>query len=116
MTQYMISVWHEDDYELDFSGPDAQRRVAQVTALNEDLSRAGALVFGAGLEPRNAAQVMHLQEGQVMTTDGPFAESKEHMGGFWIIEAPGIEEAQEWARRAAAACEQPVELRPVQGE
>ena len=115
MPQYMISVWHEDDYELDFSSPDAQRQIAQVGAFNTDLADAGALVLAGGLEPRSTAQVMSPQDGQVTMTDGPFAESKEHIGGFWIIEAPGLEAAQEWARKGAAACEQAVELRPLQG-
>lgn len=115
MPQYMISVWHEDDYELDFSGPDAQRRVAQVGDFNSDLAQAKALVFGAGLHPRSTAQVLRPQGGDVVMTDGPFAESKEHIGGFWIIDAPTLEAAQEWARKGAAACEQAVELRPLQG-
>ena len=114
MAQFMISVWHEDEYELDFSSPDAQRQVAQVAAFNADLVDAEALVFAAGLHPRSTAEVMRPEGGSVVTTDGPFAESKEHIGGFWVIEAPDLDAAREWARRGAAACEQPVELRPLQ--
>lgn len=116
MAQYMISVWHEDEYELDFSGPDAQRQVAQVEQFNARLMDAGAFVFAAGLHPLSSAQVLRPDGADVVTTDGPFVESKEHIGGFWIIEASSIEDAQGWASRAAAACEGPVELRPLQGE
>jgi hypothetical protein len=56
------------------------------------------------------------QEGQVSMTDGPYAESKEQMGGFWVIEAPDLDAALEWAAQAAAACEGPVEVRPAQGD
>ncbi len=111
----MISVWHDDEYELDFSTPDAQRQVAQVGEFNAALMDAGAFVFAAGLQPRSASQVMHPDAGGVVTTDGPYAESKEHIGGFWIVDAADLGAAQEWARQAAAACEGPVELRPLQG-
>ena len=116
MAQYMISVWHEDEYELDFTGPDAQRQIAQVEGFNADLVDADAFVFAAGLQPRSTAEVMRPEGGKVVMTDGPFAESKEHIGGFWIIQAASLDAAREWARRGAAACEQPVELRPLQGE
>lgn len=115
MPQYMISVWHEDDYDIDFSGPDAQRQVAQVEAFNADLIAAGAFVFAAGLHPRSSAAVARPEHGGVVLTDGPFAESKEHIGGFWIIQVADIDEAHEWARRSAAASESAVEIRPLQG-
>jgi len=116
VAQFMLSVWHDDDYELDFSGPDAQRRVAQVERYNADLIGAGALVFAAGLHPRSTAEVMRPEGSDVVATLGPFSPSREHIGGFWIIEAAGIDDAREWARRGAAACEGPVELRPLQSE
>ena len=98
---------------MDFSTPDAQRRVAQVGAFNAELERAGAWVFGAGLQPASAATVFR-PGANVMVTDGPYAETKEQIGGFWVIDAPNREAAFEWARKAAAACEGPVELRPMQ--
>ena len=114
MPQYMMSVWHDDDYELDFSGEDAERMVAQVGAYNEELQAAGAWVFGAGLHPASSATVVQAGDGKVSMTDGPYAETKEQMGGFWMIEAPDLDAALEWARKAAAACEGPVEVRPAQ--
>ena len=116
MAQYMLSVWHDDEYDIDFSSEEAQRRMAQVGGFNAALAEQGALVFAAGLQPRAASTVMRHQEGAVVMTDGPYAESKEHIGGFWVIEAADRTAAEEWARRGAAACECPVEVRPLQGE
>ncbi len=115
MTQYLISVWHDDDYELDFESDDAQRRVAQVGQFNSELEAAGAWVFAGGLQPSSSATVLRPDGDEVSVTDGPYAESKEQMGGFWIVEAADMDAALEWARRGAVACEGPVELRPLQG-
>ena len=115
MPQYLLSVWHDADYETDFSAPDAQRQGAQVSAFNEELQRSGSWVFAAGLHPASSATVLRASEGAVSMTDGPYAETKEQMGGFWIVEARDLDAALELAGRAAAACERPVEMRPVQG-
>ena len=115
MAQYLLSVWHDEEYVVDFSTPEAQRQVAQVDAVNEEMQSAGAWVFAAGLQPASSATVMRPGDG-VSMTDGPYAETKEQMGGFWIIEAADLDAALEWGRKAAAACEAPVELRPMQSE
>ena len=115
MAQYMLSVWHDDEYVTDFTTPEAQRAAAQVGAFNEELQRTGAWVFAAGLHPVSSATTVRYASGGVSMTDGPFAESKEQMGGFWVIEAPGLDAALEVAKRASAACEGPVEVRPLQG-
>lgn len=116
MAQYLISVWHDEDYEVDFTSDDAQRRVAQVGKFNEDLETAGAWVFAGGLHPASSATVIRSAGDDVSMTDGPYAESKEQMGGFWIVEAADMDAALEWGRQGAAACEGPVEVRPLQGE
>jgi hypothetical protein len=117
MTQYLLSVWHDDaNYDIDFSSDEAQRLVAQVDAVNKEIQEAGAWVFGGGLVPPSSATVVRAQDGQVSMTDGPYAESKEQMGGFWIIEAADLDAALEWARKASAACEGGVEVRPFQSE
>src|SRR3954452_22720553 len=113
MPQYLLSVWHDDEYTVDFSTPEAQRMVAQVGAFNDELQRAGAWVFGAGLHPASSATVVRASGGEVSMTDGPYAETKEQMGGFWVIEAPDFDAALAWAAKAAAACEGPVEVRPT---
>ena len=115
MSQYLISVWHDDNYEVDFSSPDAQRQVARVGTFNDELQKAGAWVFAAGLRPASSATVVRSVGGQVSMTDGPYAETKEQMGGFWIIEATDLDAALMWAGKAAAASERPVEVRPTEG-
>jgi hypothetical protein len=115
MPQYLISVWHDESYEADFSTPEAQHRVAQVGAFNDELQKAGAWVFAAGLHPASSATVLRSSGGEISMTDGPYAETKEQMGGFWVIEAPDLDAALEWGGRAAAASGEPVEVRPAQG-
>jgi hypothetical protein len=108
---------HDAPYgEMDFSSPEVQRQVAQVTAFNTELEGAGAWVFGAGLRPVSTATVVRSDGGQVSMTDGPFAETKEHIGGFYIIEAADLDAALEWAGKAAGACGGfPIEVRPCEG-
>jgi hypothetical protein len=115
MPQYMLSVWHDDDYAVDFSTPDAQRQVAQVNAFNDELQEAGAWVFAGGLRPASSATVVRADGGGVSMTDGPYAETKEQMGGFWVIEAADLDAALKLAGKATAACERPVEVRPLEG-
>jgi hypothetical protein len=112
MAQYLLSVWHDGEYDLDVdvSSPDAQRVDGQVNAFNEELQRAGAWVFGGGLKPASSATAIRPAGAGVSMTDGPYAETKEQMGGFWIIEAADLDAALGWARKATAACEGPVEL------
>lgn len=112
MSQYLLSVWHDDNYELDFDTDDMRRIGPQVDAVNKEMEAAGAWVFGGGLHPASAATVLRATGDQVATIDGPYAETKEQMGGFWVIEAADLDEAREWGRKAALACEAPVELRP----
>jgi hypothetical protein len=100
---------------MDFTTPEVQREVAQVTAFNAELEGAGAWVFGCGLRPVSSATVVRSAGGDVSMTDGPYAETKEHVGGFWIIEAADLDVALEWAGRAAEACGRPVEVRPTEG-
>jgi hypothetical protein len=114
MPQYLLSVWHDDDYVVDFSSPEAQRTVAQVSAVNAEMESAGVWVFGGGLHPASSATVVRSTAGTVSMIDGPYAETKEQMGGFWVIEAADLDAALEWGRKAAAACEGPVEVRPFQ--
>jgi hypothetical protein len=116
MSQYLMSVWHDDDYEVDFDGDEMQRLAASVGAYNDELTAAGAWVFGGGLHNASSATVLRAGDGEVSMTDGPYAESKEQMGGFWVIEAPDLDTALGWARKAAVACEGPVELRPFQDD
>jgi hypothetical protein len=87
----------------------------QVDTLNEEMTARGIWVFAGGLEPPSTATVVRSNGAEVSMTDGPYAETKEQMGGFWVIEVPDLDAALEWASRGAAACERPIEVRPFQG-
>ncbi len=112
MPHYLMSVWFDDD---DFPTPELEHTEAQVDALNEEMTERGVWVFAGGLEPATSATVVRSRRGVISMTDGPYAESKEQMGGFWLIDVPNLDEALEWAGKAAAACERPIEVRPLQG-
>ena len=116
MTQYMISVWHEPDLDANLSEDDMQRMFAQVDAFNQKITAAGQWVFGGGLEPVHTATCVDGRNGGNVVTDGPFIESKEILGGFWVLELADLDEALALAREASAACEGKVEVRPFQGE
>ena len=114
MPQYLLSVYQPD-------GPTPppetmDRIVAELDALNQEMRAAGAWVFSGGLHPPSTATVVRVQGGQTLTTDGPFAEGKEHVGGFTIVRAPDLDAALEWGRRLAAATTLPIEVRPFQDE
>lgn len=116
MSRYLMSVWHDDVYDdQDVTTEKMQRMFRQVSAFNEEVEAAGAWVFGDGLRDTRSATVVRHVDGKVSTIDGPYAETKEQMGGFWVIEAADLDAALGWAAKAAAACEGPVEVRPFQG-
>ncbi|HEU4398444.1 MAG TPA: YciI family protein [Actinomycetota bacterium] len=113
MTQYLLSVYQPD-------GPAPPAEVMEEIArdldtLNRELEAAGAWVFAGGLHPPGTATVVRVKDGEVLTTDGPFAEGKEHLGGITIIEAPDLDAALEWGRKLARATTLPIEVRPFQG-
>jgi hypothetical protein len=91
-----------------------QRAYQAVDAFNSEVQEAGAWVFAGGLHPSSTATVVRAQGGQVITTDGPYAETKEQIGGFWVIRAADLDAALDWAAKGSAACGWPVEVRPFQ--
>ncbi len=115
MKQYLLSVYHpEDDHA---PAPEVMQKIyGDVSALNTEIQAAGAWVFGGGLYPSSTATVVRLKGDEVLITDGPFAEGKEHIGGFWVIKVPDLDAALEWGRKATRACQVPVEVRPFQDE
>jgi hypothetical protein len=117
MTQYMLAVHHGPD-AMPPSGPDEmQKAYRQVNAFNEELQKAGVWVFAGGLHDPSIATVVRAKtNGEVIVTDGPFAETKEQLGGFWIITAPDLDAALAWAAKGSAACMGPVEVRPFQDD
>jgi len=113
--QYLLSVYHVDGDHTP-SPEEWQTTSRDVDAVNAELQAAGAWVFAGGLHPATTASVVRVKDGAVLTTDGPFAEGKEHMGGFWIIKAEDLDAALVWAAKATRACAEPVEVRPFQEE
>ncbi len=113
MTQYLLSVYMIDGQEPP-SDEETQKMYADVGAVNEEIKEAGAWVFANGLHPASTATVVREEGGEVLLTDGPFPESKEQLGGFWIIEVADLDAALAWARKATVACAAPVEVRPFQ--
>jgi hypothetical protein len=112
MTQYLLSI-----YQPDGPPPEPDRLAAimsDIAGLNEEIKAAGAWVFTGGLHPPDTATVLRPRDGDVLVTDGPFTEGKEHIGGFWVIEAPDLDAALDWGRKATRACTLPVEVRPFQ--
>ncbi|WP_431280272.1 YciI family protein [Leifsonia poae] len=116
MTQYLLSVYQPDG---PIPEPDVLAAIgADLDALNTDMRSAGVWVFSNGLLPPTSATTLRPSpesRGDVLITDGPFAEGKEHLGGFTVIEAADLDEALEWGRRMATATTLPIEVRPFAG-
>ncbi len=113
MRQYLLAV-HMIEGEPAPPEDQVQRMYKAVDAFNAEVQSAGAWVFAGGLHPPETATVVRSQNGQVVTTDGPFAETKEQLGGFWVIEAADLDAALAWAAKGSEACGAPVEVRPFQ--
>ncbi|MDO8359738.1 MAG: YciI family protein [Devosia sp.] len=109
MTQYLVAIHHPDDYDASAEGEAMQR---DIRALNAEMKAAGAVIFVGGLAPASSAVSVRAKPGGgVLVTDGPYMETKEHIGGFWVLDAASLDEALAWGRKAAIACRAPVEVR-----
>lgn len=109
MPQYLVAIQHPKNY--DPSLEDAAM-VDDIHALNKEMIAAGARFFAGGLEsPEKARSLRKQPGGQVVVTDGPYTEAREHVGGFWILDAVDMDEALAWGRKAVIACRVPVEVR-----
>jgi len=114
MKQYLLAVYSAEGGPDVLSPEEMQRAYRAVDAFNSEVQAAGAWVFAGGLHPSSTATVVRAQGGQVITTDGPYAETKEQIGGFWVIRADDLDAALDWAAKGSAACGWPVEVRPFQ--
>ena len=116
MAQYLLSV-HSVQGEVGDPKTDEemQRSWKQIQVLNEELKSSGAWVFSGRLHEPDTATVVRMSDGEVVATDGPFAESKEHLGGFYIIQAEDLDAALAWASRVTGAIKAPIEVRPFAG-
>jgi hypothetical protein len=114
MEQYLLSVYQPDGPAPE---PEVLAGITQgLETLNNDMRAEGAWVFSAGLHPPATATVVQHRDGDILTTDGPFTEGKEHLGGFTVIRAPDLDAALAWAGRLAEVTTLPIEVRPFQGE
>ena len=111
MKQYLLSAYQPDGAPPppEVLGP----IMAKVGKWRAELEAAGAWVFTGALQPASTATVLRISGGDVIMTDGPFTEGKEHLGGFTIISAPDLDAALDWARKLAAASTLPIEVRPA---
>lgn len=115
MTQYLLSV-HPPQAVYDMPIEAAQPAWDATGVFNEEIKAEGVWVFAGGLKRIETATTVDGTGSEVVVTDGPFAESKEYLGGFWIIEAPDLDAALKLAARASKACGEKVEVRPFEGE
>jgi hypothetical protein len=112
--QYLLSIYQPDG---GVPPPEVLARVMRdVNALIAETQAAGAWVFNGGLYPPSTATVLRLAGGEVLITDGPYLEGKEHIGGFVVVQAPDLDAALEWGRKMARAITLPIEVRPFQTE
>jgi hypothetical protein len=111
MPQYLVAIYRPDDYD---PSAETEATIEAIHALNREMIAAGARKLACGLSPvGNAKSLRRQPEGKVVVTDGPYSEAKEHIGGFWILEAANMDEALAWARKGAVACRASGEVREM---
>jgi hypothetical protein len=110
MAKYLVAIHHPDNYDSSTEGEAMHR---DIDALNEEMEAKGVRIFVGGLTAASDAKSLRAQpNGKVLITDGPYLETKEHIGGFWILEVADMDEALAWGRKAVIACRTSVEVRP----
>ena len=111
---YLLGVRLDED--VTYTDEEREAMFARVGAVNDAMKATpGVWVFAGGLLPSDATTVVRVQGGATTTTDGPFAETKEQLGGFWVLELPDLDAALAWAERCSEACGVPIEVRPFDG-
>lgn len=109
MPQYLVAIHHPENYDPSLEDEAMTR---DIDVLNEEMEAAGARLFAGGLQSAANAKSLHKQPGEeVLITDGPYLETKEHIGGFWILNAANMDQALAWGRKAVVACRASVEVR-----
>jgi hypothetical protein len=113
VTQYLLSVHSVEGEARDpMTEEEIRQFMERVGVLEQEMKSAGAWLFGGALHEPDTATVVRVSNGEMLTTDGPFAEAKEHLGGFYIIEAENLDAALIWASKTTAAVSKPIEVRP----
>ncbi len=110
MPRYLVAIHHPDDYDPALSEDEAMHRA--IDALNDEMVAAGIRLFVGGLHRAQTAKSLRADaDGNVSVSDGPYLKTSEHVGGFWVLEVDGMDEALAWGRKAVIACRAPVEVR-----
>ena len=112
--QYLLLIYEGEKRFHNQPKPDFDAELAEYRAFGKEY--AGSIKGGNALKPTPAATTVRMRDGKRLTTDGPFAETKEQLGGFWVIRAADLDSALDWAAKGSAACREPVEVRPFQDE
>jgi hypothetical protein len=110
MPRFMVAGYLPDDYD---PSVETAETAAAIHALNDEMEAAGVLKFACGVAPVGNAKTLRKSGGKVLVTDGPYIETKEHIGGFWLLDAADMDEALGWVRKGAAAFRGPVEVREI---
>ena len=111
MPQYLVANYLPDDFD---ASTVTEAMMEEIHALNREMIAAGVRKFACGISPAANAKTLRRQpDGRVVVSDGPYTETKEHIGGFWILEAANLDEALAWAKKAAIACDVPGEVREL---
>jgi hypothetical protein len=116
MAQYLLSLHTVDGEPREpMTDEQMQELMRRIGELEQEMNAADALVYSGRLADVDAARVVRVEGGETLTTDGPFAETKEHLGGFYIVNASDIDEALVWASKTSACIGRPIEVRPFFG-
>ncbi|HET7485241.1 MAG TPA: YciI family protein [Solirubrobacterales bacterium] len=110
--QFMLALIAEERSWEDVSPDEVKKNLAEMGQFNAELTEAGAMVFGAGLQERATGTTVHYGDGEPLVTDGPFAETKEQLSGFWVIDVDSLDEALAWAKKIPFTSNH-VEIRPM---
>ena len=111
MPQYLVANYMPDDFD---PSTVTEAMMEEIHALNREMIAAGVRKFACGISAPGSAKTLRSKpDGKVLVTDGPYTETKEHMGGFWILEAADLDEALAWAKKAAITCDVPGEVREL---
>lgn len=106
--KFLVAIHHADDYDPSVEDKAMSRDIDE---LNDEMVAKGIRIFVGGLHRARQAKSVRREDGRVVVTDGPYLETKEHIGGFWVLECTDMEKAVEWGQKAAVACQAPVEVR-----
>jgi hypothetical protein len=111
--KYVVTLWGDESAWADWSPEQMQQEMERWAEYDRKASAAGVLLGGEGLEPSDTAKTVRVRDGERLVSDGPFAETKEQLGGFYLLDCKDLDEAIEWAAKVPVPDDEPVEIRPV---